>query len=377
MVEEEWRSDKMRVKIKGVTQEIWALWREGAKVKMIDQRLLPHRVEILTLHGHHETAESIRDMAVRGAPAIGVAGGYGIAQAALEAREMKLGEFKEYLATAAQTLKTTRPTAVNLFHAVDRVAKAASRGTVEERVAAACSEADRIAFEDVEASKKIGVYGNDLLKEGAHVLTHCNAGALAFIDSGSALAPLYAAHRAGKNIFVYTDETRPRLQGARLTAWELQQEGIPYALIADNAAGYYMRRGDVDLVIVGADRIAANGDTANKIGTYEKAVLAHENGINFYVASPRMTFDLKCRNGDGIEIEERSSNEMNWVWGSDEASNYTKVRISAEGTPALNPSFDVTPAKYITGFITEVGVIKPPYVRNIREAVRPPAGRCN
>jgi len=367
----------MRVKIKGVTQEIWALWREGATVKMIDQRLLPHRVEILMLHDHHETAESIRDMAVRGAPAIGVAGGYGIAQAALEAREMKLGEFKEYLATAAQTLKTTRPTAVNLFHAVDRVAKAASRGTVEERVASACSEADHIAFEDVEASKKIGVYGNDLLKEGARVLTHCNAGALAFIDSGSALAPLYAAHRAGKNIFVYTDETRPRMQGARLTAWELQQEGIPYVLIADNAAGYYMRRGDVDLVIVGADRIAANGDTANKIGTYEKAVLAHENGVNFYVAAPRMTFDLKCRNGDGIEIEERSSNEVNWVWGSDEASNYTKVRISAEGTPALNPSFDVTPAKYITGFITEVGVIKPPYVRNIREAVRPPAGRRN
>jgi methylthioribose-1-phosphate isomerase len=358
----------MRVNIDGKTRDIWALWREGAEVKMIDQRLLPHRVELLTLHNHLETAESIRDMAVRGAPAIGMAGGYGVAQATLEARDKKLREFKEYVAAAADTLKKTRPTAVNLFHAVDRVEKAASKGTVEERVAAACAESDRIAQEDLAASKKIGEYGNALLKEGAHILTHCNAGALAFIDTGSALAPMYTAHRAGKRIFVFADETRPRGQGSKLTAWELKQEGIPYALIADNAAGHYMRRGDVDIAIVGADRIAANGDTANKIGTYEKAVLAHENGIPFYVAAPRMTFDFRCPNGDHIVIEERSPDEVNWVWGNDERGNYTKVRVSAEGTVARNPAFDVTPAKYITGFITEAGIIKPPYRRSLRQA---------
>ena len=358
----------MKITFNGVTKELWTLWREGATVKMIDQRLLPHKFEVLTLANHRETAEAIRDMAVRGAGAIGVAGGYGVAQAAQEAKDKKLKEFKEHISSAAETLRCTRPTAVNLFHAIDRVAKAASKGSVEARVAAVCIEADRIALEDLDASQKMGKYGSAIIRNGCRILTHCNAGALAFIDNGSALAPIRVAHRAGKHIFVFADETRPRSQGARLTAWELQQEEISYALIADNAAGYYMRRRDVDLVIVGADRIAANGDTANKIGTYEKAVLAHENEIPFYVAAPKMTFDLKCRNGDGIEIETRSPDEVNWVWGIDEAGNYTKVRISAEGTPALNPSFDITPAKYITGFITEVGVIKPPFKKNIRAA---------
>jgi methylthioribose-1-phosphate isomerase len=360
----------MKVNFNGKTQELWTIWREGTEVKMIDQRLLPHRFEILTLRSHEETAEAIRDMAVRGAGAIGVAGGYGVAQAALEARGMKLREFKAYVTEAADTLRKTRPTAVNLFHAIDRCAKAASTGSVAELVAAVCAEADRIALEDLEASKKMGEYGNTLIQDGFRILTHCNAGALAFIDNGSALAPIRIAHRSGKRIFVYADETRPRSQGAKLTAWELQQERIPYALIVDNAGGHYMHRGEVDLVIVGADRIAANGDTANKIGTYEKAVLAHENGIPFYVAAPLMTFDLKCPNGNGIEIEERSPDEINWVWGANEGGNYMKVRISAEGTIALNPSFDVTPAKYITGFITEVGVIKPPYRKNIRFAFK-------
>ncbi len=358
----------MRVKIDGETREILALWREGADVKMVDQRILPHRFEILTLHSHRETAEAIRDMAVRGAPSIGVAGGYGVAQAALEANDMNLKEFKAYLSDAVDTLRKTRPTAVNLFHVIDRVTKATANGSVGERVAAACAEADRIAREDIGTSRRIGEHGVALIKEGFRVLTHCNAGALAFMDSGSALAPIYAAHKAGKRIFVYADETRPRSQGAKLTAWELQQEGVPYALIADNAAGHYMRRGEVDIAIVGADRIAANGDTANKIGTYEKAVLAHENGIPFYVAAPRMTFDFRCPNGDHIEIEARSPDEVNWVWGNDERGNYTRVRISAEGTVAQNPAFDVTPAKYITGFITEAGIIKPPYRRSLRQA---------
>jgi S-methyl-5-thioribose-1-phosphate isomerase len=359
----------MRVNFNGKTQELWTLWREGVEVKMIDQRLLPHRFKVLTLYNYAETAEAIRDMAVRGAGAIGVAGGYGVAQAVLEAQGKNLKTFKTYVSEAADILRKTRPTAVNLFHAIDRCVKVASKGSVTERVAAVCAEADRIALEDLEASKKMGEYGNILIEDGFRILTHCNAGALAFIDNGSALAPMRVAHRSGKHIFVYTDETRPRSQGAKLTAWELQQEGIPYALIVDNAAGHYMRRGEVDLVIVGADRIAANGDIANKIGTYEKAVLARENSIPFYVAAPRITFDMKCPNGDRIEIEERSPDEVNWVWGADEKGNYTKVRISAEGTIARNPSFDVTPSKYITGFITEVGIIKPPYRKSIRDAL--------
>ena len=360
----------MRVNFNGETRELWTLWREDAEVKMIDQRLLPHRFEVLTLYNHRETAKAISDMAVRGAGAIGIAGGYGFAQAALEARGKNLKAFKAYLSEAADTLRRTRPTAVNLFHAIDRCEKAVSKGSVEERVSAACAEADKLALEDLEASKKMGEYGNALIKDGFRILTHCNAGALAFIDNGSALAPIRVAHRSGKHIFVFVDETRPRSQGAKLTAWELQQEGITYALIADNAAGHYMRRGEIEFVVVGADRIATNGDTANKIGTYEKAVLARENGIPFYVTAPRITFDLKCPNGDGIEIEERSPDEVNWVWGVDEKGNYTKVRISAEGTIARNPSFDVTPAKYITGFITDVGILRPPYRKSIREALR-------
>jgi S-methyl-5-thioribose-1-phosphate isomerase len=360
----------MRVNFNGKTQELWTLWREGVDVKMIDQRLLPHKFEILTLHNHCETAEAIRDMAVRGAGAIGVAAGYGIAQAALEAKGMRLKDFQAFVSEAANTLQKTRPTAVNLFHAIDRCIKAASRGSVLERVASACAEADRIALDDLEASRKMGEYGNALIGDGCRILTHCNAGALAFIDNGSALAPIRVAHMSGKRVFVYADETRPRSQGAKLTAWELQQEGVPYALIVDNAAGYYMRRGEVDLVIVGADRIAANGDTANKIGTYEKAVLARENGIPFYVAAPTMTFDIKCPTGKGIEIEERNPDEVNWVFGVDEDDAFTRVRITAEATTVLNPGFDVTPAKYITGFITDIGVLKPPFGRSIREALR-------
>lgn len=359
----------MRVNINGETKELWTLWREGVDVKMIDQRLLPHKFEILTLHSYSETAEAIRDMAVRGAGAIGVAAGYGIAQATLEAKGMKLEDFQAFVSEATNTLRKTRPTAVNLFHAIDRCIKAASMGTVTERVVSACAEADRIALDDLEASKKMGEYGNALIGDRYRILTHCNAGALAFIDNGSALAPIRVAHRSGKSIFVYADETRPRSQGAKLTAWELKQEGVPYALIVDNAAGHYMRRGEIDLVIVGADRIAANGDTANKIGTYEKAVLARENDIPFYVAAPRMTFDNKCPTGKDIEIEERSPDEVNWVWGVDEDGVYMRVRISAEATTTLNPGFDVTPAKYITGFITDVGVLKPPYSRSIREAL--------
>ena len=359
--------DDMRVVIEGEIKELRTIWMEGHLVKLIDQRKLPHRLEIAVLQNHRETAQAIRDMVLRGAGAIGVAAAYGMAQAALEARHLPLQEFMAYLEEAAERIRATRPTAVNLFHAVDRCLRAAGEGGVEGRVQRIVEEADRIAEEDLEASKLIGEYGAQLIPDGARILTHCNAGALAFIDYGTALSPIRYAHRMGKRIFVYVDETRPRCQGARLTAWELEMEGIPYAVIADNAAGYYMRRGEVDLVIVGADRIAANGDVANKIGTYERAVVARENDIPFYVAAPAMTFDLKCPTGDDIEIEERSPEEVITAWGVDEEGNPTRVYIAKRGTPAKNPAFDVTPAKLIAGIITERGVIQKPTTAKVKK----------
>ena len=358
----------MKVKVGGETREIRTLWREGRTVRMIDQRKLPHRFEITATTHHTETAEAIRDMVLRGAGAIGVAGAYGMAQAAMEAEGFSQEEFKRYLEAAAERMRRTRPTAVNLFHAINRCLKAVATGPVSERVLKVASEADAIAEEDLEASRRIGEYGSALIGDGFRVLTHCNAGALAFIDYGTALSPIRFAHRQRKRVFVFVDETRPRCQGSRLTAWELQQEGIPHAVIVDNAAGYFMRRGEVDMVIVGADRIAANGDVANKIGTYEKAVLAHENGVPFYVAAPRMTFDLKCESGDNIEIEERGSEEVLGIWGVDEDGAPSKILIAASGSPARNPAFDITPARYVTGFITERGVLRPPYLESIPKA---------
>ena len=353
-------------------KEIRTLWREGQTIRLIDQRALPHRIVITALEDHEETADAIKTMIMRGAGAIGVAGGYGMAQAAQEAKHLPPEEFVDYLRKAAERLRNTRPTAANLFHAIDRCLNAGKRGSVPERVKAIIAEADAIAEEDLDASIKIGEYGNGLIEDGYRILTHCNAGALAFIDYGTALSPVRFAHEDGKDVFVFVDETRPRCQGARLTAWELEQEGIPYALIVDNAAGFFMRRGEVDMVITGADRIAANGDVANKIGTYEKAVVAKENGIPFYVAAPRMTFDLSCQNGDMIEIEERGPDEIRWMWGVDGEGNQTRVMISTEDAKVRNPAFDVTPARFITGFITERGILKPPYPESIRKAFSPP-----
>lgn len=358
----------MRVKIGGETREVRTLWREGRTIRMIDQRQLPHRFEVTATNHHTETAEAIRNMVMRGAGAIGVAGAYGMSQAAFEAEKLPPEEFTRYLKEAAERLRNTRPTAVNLFHAIDRCLKAATSGPVPDRVRRIIAEADAIAEEDLSASRMIGEHGSALIGDGFRVLTHCNAGALAFIDYGTALSPIRFAHRQGKRVFVYVDETRPRCQGARLTAWELQQEGIPYAVIVDNAAGYFMRRGEVEMVIVGADRIAANGDVANKIGTYEKAVVAHENGVPFYVAAPRMTFDLACETGDEIDIEERGAEEVLGMWGVDEDGAPSRILIAARGTPARNPAFDITPAKYVTGFITEEGVLRPPYSESIRKA---------
>jgi methylthioribose-1-phosphate isomerase len=358
----------MKVRVGGEAFEVRTLWREGSTIRLIDQRMLPHKFVIASLENHRETADAIKDMMLRGAGAIGVAGGYGVAQAALEAERLSLPEFEAYLREAAERLKKTRPTAANLFHAIDRCLKAAVKGSVQDRVRVIISEADTIAEDDITASRLIGEHGSALIEDGCRILTHCNAGALAFIDYGTALSPIRFAHGQGKEVFVFVDETRPRCQGARLTAWELEQEDIPYALIVDNAAGYFMRRGEVDMVIVGADRVAANGDVANKIGTYEKAVVAKENGIPFYVAAPKMTFDLKCENGDEIEIEERDPDEVRWMWGVDEQGNPVRILISEEEATVRNPAFDVTPSRYVTGFITEAGILGSPYSENIRKA---------
>jgi translation initiation factor eIF-2B subunit alpha/methylthioribose-1-phosphate isomerase len=359
----------MKVNIDGEEKNIHTLWREGSDVKLIDQRVLPHRFEILTLKDHRDTAEAIKIMILRGAGAIGVAAGYGMAQAALEAKDLTLNEFEDYLFESADRLRNTRPTAVNLFHAIDSCLARAGGfiGTVPERVEAIITEADSIAEEDLYASQKIGEHGNTLIEDGFRILTHCNAGALAFLDYGTALSPIRHAHASGKKVFVWVDETRPRCQGARLTAWEMDQEGIPYALIVDNAAGHFMLRGEVDILITGADRIAANGDVVNKIGTYEKAVVARENGIPFYVAAPQMTFDLMSRSGDEIEIEERGPEEITGMWGVDEAGMDCRVDIAGNGFKVRNPAFDVTPARYVTGFITEKGILRPPFKEIISE----------
>lgn len=351
----------MKIKINGEMRDYHTLWREGQTVKMIDQRRLPHSFEIIDLENHKETADAIRNMVTRGAGAIGCAAGYGMAQAALEAQEKQTENFNKYMTQASKRLKGTRPTAINLFHAVDRCLEAIGSGDLESKVGNVTEEADKIAEEDLNASKKMGEIGSELIQDGYGILTHCNAGALAFIDLGTALAPIRYAHREGKSIHVYVDETRPRCQGARLTAWELQQEKIPYNLIVDNAAGYFMRRGEIDMVIVGADRVCSNGDVANKIGTYERAVIANENNIPFYVAAPEMTFDLETPSGDLVEIEERELSEVTHMWGLDDGGSTKRIRIAGEGANVRNPSFDITPARYITGFITEKGLITPPF----------------
>lgn len=331
------------------------VWLEGSEVKLINQTLLPHKFEIYTCKNHEETANAIKIMIVRGAGAIGATAAYGVAQAALEANE---NNYMDYIKKSAEAIKNTRPTAQNLFVGINHILNAIKNiDNLKQIQEIAVKKANEFADYDVEACKKIGEYGNSLIKDKYKIETHCNAGWLAFVDWGTALSPIYNAYRAGKDVFVFVDETRPRNQG-NLTAWELAQEKIPHAVIADNAAGYYMKKGEINMVITGADRIVANGDTANKIGTYEKAVLAKENNIPFYVAAPTTTFDLETESGDKIPIEERSEDEVSYVTGYDDSGNVTRVRIMPKGSHAKNPAFDVTPAKYITGLITEKGIIK-------------------
>ncbi len=333
---------------------------KGDRVRMLDQRRLPQEVRYLDCRDASSVAQAIRTMAIRGAPAIGVAAAMGIALAAKRIRSNQPKIFRRSLEKTCQEMRETRPTAVNLFWAVDRMKKILERvesNGVEETKKRLVREALQILETDVEVNHKIGMYGKRLIKEGDGVLTHCNAGALATGGFGTALGVIYAARDEGKHFQVFVDETRPMLQGCRLTAWELVQEKIPATLITDNMAGVLMRRGLVNLVVVGADRIARNGDTANKIGTYSLAVLSKSHGIPFYVAAPTSTLDLSLVSGEEIPIEERNSAEV---------THFRGYPIAPKGVKAFNPAFDVTPHSLIHGIITEKGIIRKPFERNLR-----------
>ena len=321
------------------------IWFEKESVCFLDQRFLPLEEKVFSARGVEEVAYAIREMVIRGAPAIGIAGVFGMALA--EKRGLSL-------LAAAKILKETRQTAHDLFYGIEWYLNR-RREDGETRPELLAEEYYRTI---VERCKRIGAFGEPFIKDGARVLTHCNAGALAVAEYGTALAPIFVAKEKGKDVFVYADETRPRLQGARLTCYELVKAGIKHRLIPDNAAGYYLSRGDIQLVIVGTDRVARNGDFANKIGTYEKAVVAKENGVPFYVAAPTSTIDFKLESGKEIPIEFRSENEVLYING---------VRIAPLETRAENPAFDVTPAKFVTAFITEKGIFKPKEIRKLRD----------
>jgi methylthioribose-1-phosphate isomerase len=332
-------------------------------VIMIDQTRLPGEEVYNEYSDFKSVAEANRGMVIRGAPAIGVAAAMGIA---LGSRDIVADTFESFfrqLANVCDIMAKTRPTAVNLFWAIDRMKRVAEANRdkgLEDIRDILRAEAIRIETEDVAICKAIGRHGATLVKEAATILTHCNAGGLATAGYGTALGVIRAAHDAGKNIQVFADETRPWLQGSRLTAWELMKDNIPVTLISDNMAGWFMKKGEIDLCVVGADRIAVNGDTANKIGTYSIAVLARENSIPFYVAAPTSTFDLTMKSGDDIPIEERHSREVTHLQG---------LPVAPEGIRVRNPAFDVTPARYITGIITEKGVVTGDYSRQLRRLV--------
>jgi methylthioribose-1-phosphate isomerase len=327
-------------------------WEDGT-VRMIDQRALPDRFDVLTLRDHHEVADAIRTMAVRGAPAIGVSAALGLALAARNLGTLPAEEFHSRLREAAAELRGTRPTAVNLFWAIERVLQVAERHPEPREAAeAALQEALRMVDEDVRANRALAAHGAALLPDTGGVLTHCNTGSLATVYYGTALGVIRAAVEAGKRLHVWADETRPRWQGLKLTAWECRELGIPATVISDGAAATVVRAGRIDAVIVGADRIAANGDTANKIGTYTAAVAARAHRVPFYVAAPLSTVDFTLPSGEGIPIEERDAEEVTHANG---------VRVAPEGIAVYNPAFDVTPAGLIAGIITERGVAYPPY----------------
>jgi methylthioribose-1-phosphate isomerase len=326
----------------------------GDRLDLIDQTRLPHEAVQVSCRDASDVAAAIKDMVVRGAPAIGVAAAYGVALGALGLQGLGREAFLAGLAERIALIGASRPTAVNLFWALERMRRVAEAtpGDGTAVAAALVREANAMHDEDVATNRAIGAFGADLIPAGANVLTHCNAGALATVDYGTALGVIRAAHEAGKRLHVWVDETRPYMQGARLTAWELQEAGIPATLIADNMAGHFMARGQVDVIVTGADRIAANGDTANKIGTYSVAVLAAAHGIPFYIAAPVSTIDAQIADGSQIPIEERPPEEL---------THFRGQPVAPLGMPVANPSFDVTPARLIAGIITEQGVLRPPF----------------
>jgi S-methyl-5-thioribose-1-phosphate isomerase len=330
-------------------QEYQSVWIQDGAVHLINQNKLPFEFEVLTFNKVEAVATAIQNMSVRGAPAIGAAGAFGMALAAISAEDEN---FRNQLRRDRDILLAARPTAIDLNNGVRYVHEQAVKwipDLVHAR-AVAFQAASDFALSSVEDCKMIGEIGQELIENGMKVLTHCNAGALATVDWGTALSVLRMAHRKGKEFFVYVDETRPKLQGSRLTAFELKQEGIQHAIIVDSAAGYLMQKGEIDLIIVGADRVCLNGDFANKIGTYGLAVLAKEHKIPFYVAAPQSTFDQACMNGDEIPIEQRSAQEI---------THYNDILIASPDSDALNPAFDVTPAELVTAFITPKGIFKP------------------
>jgi methylthioribose-1-phosphate isomerase len=343
---------------------------QSGSVNLIDQTALPDALNILECRDFDEVVDAIRTMRVRGAPAIGATAAFGMVLAARRYLGDEPHVFLQHLEEMAVALKGARPTAVNLGWAVDRQLAVArsilgpaapdDKDAVWQTRAALVAEARNICDEDVAANERLGGHGATLFPDEARVLTHCNTGSLATVEYGTALGVIRSAIRAKKRLHVMVDETRPLLQGARLTAWELQEDGIPFTLITDSMAGHFISRGEVDLVIVGADRVAANGDVANKIGTYTLAVLCKENGIPFYVAAPTATIDLSIAAGADIPIEERNQREVTHIAGA---------RVAPIGVTAANPAFDVTPARYVTAIITEIGVLRAPYETALHEAV--------
>lgn len=332
-------------------------------LSLLDQRLLPHETVYIDYHDYRALAAAIQEMVVRGAPAIGAAAGYGLALAAQESRAKTNEDLLLDLETAAVCLKNARPTAVNLAWAAERIldnVRNQDLAGVSDLRRAVLKEAHRIAEEDEQACRQMGLNGLELVPDGAGIVHHCNTGALATVGIGTALGVIRTAHEAGKKIHIYVDETRPRLQGARLTAWELGQLGIPHTVITDGASGFFMRQGKVQLCLVGCDRVAANGDSANKVGTYNLALAAYAHGIPFYVVGPTSTVDLSTKSGNEIPIEFRAEEEI---------THLGSQIITPLGTHAVNPAFDITPARYITAIITERGVANPPYKKSLGRLV--------
>jgi len=340
---------------------IKTLWWKGKSLFLIDQRKLPEKEEIIEIKNVKEVWKAIKELKVRGAPAIGCTGAYGVVISSLNIKTKDYKKFIEKLKKDIEYLKTSRPTAYNLFFALERMEKLIENfkeKNIEKLKREILKEAEKIYLEDLESCYKIGLYGSALIKENMNILTHCNAGGLATTGYGTALSVFFVAKEKGKNFHVFVDETRPVLQGARLTAWELEKTKIPYTLICDNMAGYLMSQGKIDMVIVGADRIALNGDTANKIGTYSLAVLAKYHKVDFYVAAPFSTFDPFIKTGKEIPVEERNPDEIRKIKGK---------YISPKNAHVYNPAFDITPGKLIKGIITEKGIITPPYSTNIKK----------